>query len=124
MSQPFLRFEDGKIALGGKDLLAKSAQLSITPTLEPERVYGEPDLDILGAKTEFVNFVPKGGLRGSLQVSFVISDDFFAQNSTVNNIDRLFDISAGMSEAPINGNRFSKFYDIGINLSKIISLST
>jgi hypothetical protein len=68
MSGPFLRFEDGKISLGGKDLLVQSANLSIAPTLEIERVYGDYDANIAGAKTDFVNFAPMQNLRGQLVV--------------------------------------------------------
>jgi hypothetical protein len=105
MKQPFLRFEDGKISLGGKDLLVKSAQLSVEPSLEPQRVYGEYDSSVAGARTEFVDFSPQGGLRGKLGITFVINGDFFSANS----IDRLFDISAGMSETPINENKVGRY---------------
>ena len=56
MSKPFLRFEDGKICLGNKDLMVKSANLSVSTSLEPERVYGDYDPEIVGAKTEFIDF--------------------------------------------------------------------
>jgi hypothetical protein len=109
MSKPFLRFEDGKISLGGKDLMVQSANLSITPTLEPERVYGDLDLSIVGAKTEFVNFAATAGLRGKLDISFVITAEFFKQNNTINSIDRLFEIKDGMSEDPIDGNIVGRY---------------
>ena len=109
MSKPFLRFEDGKISLGGKDLLVNSADLSIAPTLEPERVYGDYDASIAGAKTEFVNFSPMSNLRGSLKISFFISAETFAQGGTPNSIDRLFDIKEGMSELPINQNIVGRY---------------
>ena len=97
---PFLRFEDGKIALGGKDLLVQSAQLSVAPSLEVGRVYGDYDPDLAGAKTELADrsFSPTAGLVGSLNINFIISAEFFAQNQTPNSIDRLFDISSGMSD--------------------------
>jgi hypothetical protein len=109
MSKPFLRFEDGKISLGGKDLMVQSANLSITPTLEPERVYGDLDLSIVGAKTEFVNFAATAGLRGKLDISFVITAEFFKQNNIINSIDRLFEIKDGMSEDPIDGNIVGRY---------------
>jgi hypothetical protein len=126
MSQPFLRFEDGKIALGGKDLLVQSAQLSIAPSLEADRVYGDYDAGLAGAKIELPTraFSPVGGLVGSLSITFIVTADFFAQNQTVNSIDRLFDISSGMSEAPINGNIVGRYVfdhmylkDFGFSLS-------
>ena len=40
MSKPFLRFEDGKVTIGSRDLMVKSANLSIAPKLQTERVYG------------------------------------------------------------------------------------
>jgi hypothetical protein len=109
MSGPFLRFEDGKIALGGKDLLVQSASLSIAPTLEVERVYGDYDTNIAGAKTDFVNFAPTQNLRGQLEISFLISAETFAQGGTPNTIDRLFEIKAGMSEQPINQNIVGRY---------------
>ena len=126
MSQPFLRFEDGKIALGGKDLLVQSAQLSIAPSLEADRVYVDYDASLSGAKIELPTraFSPVGGLAGSLSISFIVTADFFAQNQTVNSIDRLFDISSGMSEDPINGNIVGRYLfdhmylrDFGFSLS-------
>lgn len=109
MSGPLLRFEDGKIAIGGKDLFASSANLSISPTLQVERVYGEYDAAIAGAKTEFVNFVPTQGLRGQLEVSFFISADQFTEGGNPNTINRMFDIAEGMSEAPINNNIVGRY---------------
>jgi len=109
MSGPLLRFEDGKIAIGGKDLFASSANLSISPALEVERVYGEYDTTIAGAKTNFVNFAPTQGLRGQLEVSFFISAEQFANDGNPNTINRMFDIAAGMSEAPINDNIVGRY---------------
>jgi hypothetical protein len=115
MSGPFLRFEDGKISLGGKDLAVQSANLSIAPTLEPERVYGDYDASIAGAKTEFINFAPTQNLKGQLDISFYISAETFAQDGSPNSIDRMFEIKNGMSEQPINQNvvgryRFDNMY--------------
>lgn len=104
-----LRFEDGKIMLGGKDLLAQSANLSIAPSLQPERVYGEYDASIAGAKTEFINFAPTQNLKGQLDVSFFISAETFAQDGTPNTIDRMFEIVNGMSEGSINQNMVGRY---------------
>lgn len=109
MSGPLLRFEDGKISIGGKDLFASSANLSISPALEVERVYGEYDAKIAGSKTNFVNFAPTQGLRGQLEVSFFISAEQFAKGGNPNTINRMFDIAAGMSEAPINDNVVGRY---------------
>jgi len=109
MSGPLLRFEDGKIAIGNKDLLAKSASLSFSPTLNPEKVYGDFDQDIVGAKTEFVKFAPTQGLRGQLSVSFYISPNEFAEDGNPNTINRMFEIMAGMSEEPINNNIIGRY---------------
>tara|TARA_R110001592_G_scaffold203876_5_gene453800 strand:- start:413 stop:1330 length:918 start_codon:yes stop_codon:yes gene_type:complete len=109
MSKPFLRFEDGKIALGGKELMVQSADLSMSPSLVPERVYGEFDREIVGAKTEFINFKPTQGIKGKLNISFVITAEFFKQNNITNSIDRLFEIKDGMSEDPIDGNIVGRY---------------
>lgn len=109
MSKPFLRFEDGKISLGGKDLMVQSANLSMSPSLQPERVYGEFDINIVGSKTEFVNFAANAGIKGKLDISFVITAEFFKQNNITNNIDRLFEIKDGMREDPIDGNIVGRY---------------
>ena len=109
MSKPFLRFEDGKISLGGKDLMVQSANLSMNPSLQAERVFGEFDPNIVGAKTRFVNFAATAGIRGKLDISFVITAEFFKQNNTINTIDRLFEIKDGMSENPIDGNIVGRY---------------
>ena len=106
---PLLRFEDGKISIGGKDILASSANLSIAPTLEVERVYGDYDPAIAGAKTQFINFAPTQNLKGQLDVSFYISADQFAVDGNPNTIDRMFDIADGMSEASINNNMVGRY---------------
>lgn len=109
MSNPLLRFEDGKIAIGGKDVLASSANLSIAPTLEVERVYGDYDPAIAGAKTQFINFAPTQNLKGQLDISFYVSADTFAVDGNPNTIDRMFDIADGMSEAPIHNNVVGRY---------------
>ena len=111
MKKPFLRFEDGKVTLGGKDVLAQSVSLSISPSLEVERVYGDVNQSTLGPKIEKLNrvFSPKSGLKGTLSITFVINAEFFAKDSTVNNIDSLFHVSSGMSDQPINGNRVGRY---------------
>lgn len=109
MSKPFLRFEDGKISLAGKDLLVQSADLSIAPNLSAERVYGDFDAKIAGAKTEFIDFIPQGGIQGQLSIKFLISAETFAESGVPNNINRLFDIKDGMSETPINRNIVGRY---------------
>jgi len=109
MSDPLLRFEDGKISIGGKDLFASSANLSLAPTLEAGRVYGDYDPAIAGARTQFVNFLPINNLKGQLDVSFYISAEQFAVDGNPNNIERIFDIAGGMSEAPINNNIVGRY---------------
>lgn len=109
MSNPLLRFEDGKVSIGGKDVLASSASLSLAPSLNVERVYGDYDPSIVGARTEFVNFAPTQNLKGQLDISFYISADTFAVDGNPNTIDRMFDIADGMSEAPINNNVVGRY---------------
>ena len=110
MSKPYLRFEDGKVSLGNKDLMVQSASLSISPTLEPERVYGDVDINIVGAKTEFIDFAPLDGLKGKLDISFMITDELFGYSNGVNAIDKLFDIRDGMGEDPIHGNIVGRYF--------------
>lgn len=111
MSKPFLRFEDGKISLGNKDLMVTSASLSISPGLEPERVYGDYSPSIVGSNTEFIDFAPKGGLAGKLEIKFMIIDETFdVDNNLANDINVLFDIRNGMSEEAIHGNIVGRYF--------------
>lgn len=109
MSSPYLRFEDGKISLASQDLMVNSATLSMNPVLTAERVYGDYDASIAGAKTQFINFMPTGGINGKLDIEFYISADTFAIDGQINNINRMFDIKEGMSERPINGNKVGRY---------------
>jgi hypothetical protein len=109
MSAPFLRFEDGRVQLGGKNLMVSSANLSIAPKLSEERIYGDFDQDLRGAKTEFVKFSPIGILQGKLDINFYISAETFTVNGNPNNIERMFEIKAGMSDAPINDNIVGRY---------------
>ena len=59
MKNPYLRFEDGKITLNGKNIMVSSASLSIAPSLQEERVYGDLDLSIVGAKLNLSNMQPR-----------------------------------------------------------------
>lgn len=104
MSESFFRFENTKIQIDGKDLMVTSANLSMETSLQSERVYGDYNPEIDGAVTEFVTHSPNVGIRGTLEIQFLISAENFAQNSSPNNIDRFLDIKAGMDEMPINDN--------------------
>lgn len=104
-----LRFENGKIMIGGKDLLVVSASLSMNTNLQVNRVYGDYDPKIAGAKTEVVDYVPNAGLRGTLDISFYISADTFAVEGIPNNIERMFEIIDGMSEEPIDNNLVGRY---------------
>ena len=109
MSGPYLRFEDGKISLAGQNLMVNSADLTINPSLSAERVYGDYDANIAGAKTQFIDFNPTQGIQGKLNIDFYISADTFAQDGQINNINRMFDIKEGMSEKPVNGNKIGRY---------------
>ena len=114
MSNKFLRFEDGKISLNGQELMVNSASLSIAPALDIERVYGDYDPEINGARVQFVNFHPSSHIKGKLDISFYIS----AETISVNNVNRLFElaeIGSGdrskkrMSEMPLNNNIVGRY---------------
>tara|TARA_Y100000022_G_scaffold183943_1_gene178556 strand:- start:6563 stop:7483 length:921 start_codon:yes stop_codon:yes gene_type:complete len=114
MARPFLRFEDGKITLNNKDLMVNSANLSIAPSMSVEKVYGDYDASIGGARTEFVGFAPTQNLKGQLNISFYISSDVVSPNS----VDRLFELidvanpsnlKNTISEAPIHGNVVGRY---------------
>jgi hypothetical protein len=109
MSDPFLRFERGKIMVGGKDLFVKSANLSIAPSLQAERVYGDYDPETGGAKVDFVNFAPVGGIRGTLDITFLITAEDFKKDNITNNIQRMFEIKDGMDEYPIHNNLVGRY---------------
>jgi hypothetical protein len=114
MSNKFLRFEDGKISLNGKELMVNSASLSIAPGLDIERVYGDYDSRINGARVEFVNFHPNNHIKGKLDISFYISADIIS----VNNVNRLFELAeigsadkakSKISEMPLNNNIVGRY---------------
>ena len=109
MADKLLRFEDGKISIGGKALVAKSANLSISTSLDTERVYGDLDLSIVGARTEFIKLNPNSNLKGELDISFYISSDTFLDNGNINSIDRMFEIVDGMSESAIDNNIVGRY---------------
>jgi len=114
MSDKFLRFEDGKISLNGKELMVNSASLSIAPGLDIERVYGDYDSRINGARVEFVNFHPNNHIKGKLDISFYISADIIS----VNNVNRLFELAEigsanrakfKVDEQPLNNNIVGRY---------------
>jgi len=88
--------------------------LSIAPTLQPERVYGDFDSSIMGAKTNLIKYAPTNNLKGQLNISFYISSDTISPN----NVDRLFELvdiadpsnnKRIMSEDPIHGNVVGRY---------------
>ena len=114
MSNKFLRFEDGKISLNGKELMVNSASLSIAQGLDIERVYGDYDSRINGARVEFVNFHPNNHIKGKLDISFYISADIIS----VNNVNRLFELAEigsanrakfKVDEQPLNNNIVGRY---------------
>ena len=110
MVSPFLRFENGKISLNNKDLMVSSANLSISPNMQTERVYGDYLEGVSGSRVDFVNFAPTNNLQGQLNITFYISADTLYSNKQTNTIDRLFEIKEGMSELPINTNRVGRYF--------------
>lgn len=108
-SAPYLRFEDSRIQIGGKNLMVNSANLSIRPRITEERVYGQASSELCGAQTEFIKFSPVGMIQGQLQINFYISAETFLVNNNPNSIERMFEIKAGMSDAPINDNIVGRY---------------
>ena len=114
MSGTFLRFEDSAILLDGASLMVSSASLSIAPSIQAERVYGDLDFKIAGAKTEFVNFRADNHLKGKMELTFYISAETLGYNS----ISRFFElaeigsmdsIKTKMNESPINNNVVGRY---------------
>ena len=116
MSAPYLRFENSRIQIGGKNIMANSANLSISPKLTEEKVYGRTDLGICGSPTQFVEFSPIGMLQGQLEITFYISAETFLVNNNPNSIERMFEIKAGMSDDPINDNIIGRYKFDGMYL--------
>lgn len=114
MPDSFLNFENGKISLNGKDLLVNSANLSMSTSLQPEKVYGDYDESIRGAKTDFIRFAPTSNLKGQLNISFYISSDVISPNS-VNRLFELVDVANPnntkntISEDAINNNIVGRY---------------
>ena len=72
MSSPYLRFEDGRIQLGSKNLMVSSANLSISPSLNEERVYGDYEFNLAGSKTQFIKYSPSQMLQGKLDINCLL----------------------------------------------------
>lgn len=94
--------------------MVNSANLSIAPTLQPERVYGKFDSSIMGATTNLIKYAPTNNLKGQLNISFYISSDVISPN----NVDRLFELvdvanpsnaKRQISEEPINDNVVGRY---------------
>jgi len=114
MSGAFLRFEDSAISLDGISLMVNSASLSIAPSMQVERVYGDLNFAIAGAKTEFINFRADNHLKGKLELTFYISAETLGYNS----IDRFFELAevgsmdsmkTKIDESPINNNIVGRY---------------
>lgn len=114
MSTPLLRFEDGRVVLGGKEIFASSASLSFKTTLEKERVFGGRDNSIMGSKVEFVGYRPRDGVTGTLSISFYVS----ASSMSDDNLNAFLElakisISGGsnnsIAETPINDNVVGRY---------------
>lgn len=115
MSESFFRFENTKIQIDGKDLMVTSANLSMETSIQTERVYGDYDPETGGAKVDVMSLSPNVGVRGTLEIKFLISAENFTRDGLVNNIDRFLEIKSGMNERPINDNfvgpyRFDNMY--------------
>jgi len=81
MTTPLLRFEDGRVVLGGREVFVNSANLSLKTTLEKERVFGGTDSSIMGSKVEFAGYRPKNGVTGNLSISFYVSPSSMARDN-------------------------------------------
>ena len=109
MSDKFLRFEYGKISLNNSDLMVNSAELTIAPSLQQERVYGQYNQEIQGNTVDFVDYAPVNNLQGSLSISFYLSADTVSSNN-INRIFELIEVASplfdkeNISESPINSN--------------------
>ena len=117
MANPYLRFEDGAVFLGGKVLMVNSANLTFNTSLSEEKVYGDYNSKLAGANIDFINFQPNKELKGSLSITFYISAASFAIGEHPNNIDRMFEIKSGMSEKPINDNKIGRYSFDGMYLT-------
>jgi len=114
MSSPLLRFEDGKIVIGGKEILVSSAVLSTKTSLAKERVYGARDPKTLGPSVNFIGYRPLSGVQGSLSIKFFIS----ANTMSTNNLDAFLQLgrvamnrqaAKDISEFPINDNLVGRY---------------
>lgn len=110
MNTPFLRFEDGKVNLGGQDLLVNEANLSISNTLEEERVYGDVNKNIVGSNVDFQKYAAKDGVKGELSLGFYITADTFLDKENANSINKLFKIAEGMGEEPLHSNTVGRYH--------------
>lgn len=114
MATPLLRFEDGRVIIGGKEILVTSASLSLKNNLAKERVYGDLDIETRGCKVDFLKYHPVNGVQGSLSITFMVSASLLGPNNVESFLElSMISTSAGakknISEKPINNNVVGRY---------------
>lgn len=114
MGSTLLRFEDGKISIGGRELLVSSARLSMQTSLSKERVYGDSDSSLRGSTVNFLGHRALSPVKGNLSISFYIS----SESMHTNNIEKFAELAQlamidrdqkKISELPINDNIVGRY---------------
>ena len=112
----FTSFRNCLVELGGTQIYATSASLSMETSLQRDvRIEGY-SLETAGAKINSPRLVPTSGVNGTLQVDFVICDEHFNVVNGKNDINKIFDLSPGMSPELAKIGRIGKyrFFNAGI----------
>lgn len=114
MPTPLLRFEDGRVMIGGKEILVNSASLNLRNNLAKERVYGDFDAETRGSKIDFVKYHPVNGVQGSLSITFMVSASLIGPNNVESFLElSMISTSGGVkkniSEKPINNNVVGRY---------------
>lgn len=112
----FTSFRNCLVELGGTQIYATSASLSMETALQRDvRIEGY-SLETAGAKINSPRLVPTSGVNGTLQIDFLICDAQFNVIDGKNNINKIFDLSPGMSPELAKVGRIGRyrFFNAGI----------
>lgn len=114
----FTSFRDCLVELGGTQVFATSASLSIETSLQRDvRIEGY-STNSAGALINQPTLVPTAGVKGTLQFEFVISSEHFSIDPATgrNNINKIFELSREMSPELTKIGRIGnyRFFNAGI----------
>ena len=114
----FTSFRNCLVELGGTQIFATSANLSIETSLQRDVRIESYSEDTAGALINNPRLVPTAGVKGTLNFDFVIADEHFNVNPIdgKNSIHKIFELNRGMSPELEKVGRIGnyRFFNAGI----------